>query len=156
MLVGQSRLQAGEDAVGDLYEADVLEWSERQAALLRQHAAGKLGNETPDWSNIIEEVESVGREQLHQVESLLAQALAHMLKAEAWPLSGEVPSWLADSRRFRDDAARRFTPSMRQRINLAKIYRQALRYLPEAIDGTAPLPVPEVCPVTLDELLAED
>src|ERR1035437_740620 len=50
--------------MGDLYEADVLEWAEHQAELLRQHAAGKPSNETPDWPNIIEEVESVGRSQL--------------------------------------------------------------------------------------------
>jgi hypothetical protein len=78
-----------------------------------------------------------------------------MLKAEAWPLSGEVPHWQAESRLFRADARRRFIPSMRQRIDLTSIYRQALRGLPGAIDGQAPLPVPDVCPVTLDELLSE-
>lgn len=31
-----------------LYDADVLEWSDHQARLLRQHAAGKAGNEAPD------------------------------------------------------------------------------------------------------------
>ena len=63
--------------MADLYEADVLEWSEHQAELLRQHAAGKPSNETPDWTNIIEEVESVGRSQLSAVRALLVQALAH-------------------------------------------------------------------------------
>ncbi len=53
--------------MGELYDADVLEWSEHQARLLRQHAAGKPGNEAPDWTNIIEEVESVGRSQLTAV-----------------------------------------------------------------------------------------
>jgi hypothetical protein len=142
--------------MGDLYDADILEWSEHQARLLRQHAVGKAGNEAPDWANIIEEVESVGRDQLHAVESLLAQALAHMLKAEAWPLSREVPGWQAEARRFRDDAAARFSPSMRQRIDVAKLYRRALRILPDTIDGLQPLPVPEVCPVTLDELLSDE
>ena len=61
--------------MGDLYEADVLEWSEHQARLLHQHAAGKPGNEAPDWANIIEEVESVGRSQFHAVQSLLVLAL---------------------------------------------------------------------------------
>jgi hypothetical protein len=44
---------------------------------------------------------------------------------------------------------------MRQRIDLTSIYRQALRGLPEVIAGQAPLPVPDVCPVTLDKLLSE-
>lgn len=139
--------------MGDLYEADVLEWSEHQARLLRQHAAGEAGNEAPDWTNIIEEIESVGSEQLHAVQSLLRQALAHMLKAEAWPLSGEVPHWQAEARRFRIDAAARFSPSMRQRIDLDRLYRQARHIMPDTIDRQPPLPVPDACPVTLDELL---
>ena len=50
------------------YEADVLLWSEHQAALLRRLARGEAVNERPDWDNIIDEVESVGSEQLHAVE----------------------------------------------------------------------------------------
>jgi len=64
--------------MGELYDADVLEWSEHQARLLRQHAAGEPGNEAPDWTNIIEEVESVGRGQLTAVQSLLVQALRNV------------------------------------------------------------------------------
>ncbi len=42
------------------YDADVLQWSEHQAALLRRAAAGERVNDL-DWPNIIEEIESVGR-----------------------------------------------------------------------------------------------
>jgi Domain of unknown function DUF29 len=142
--------------MSDLYDEDILLWSERQAELLRQHAASARTNDAIDWPNIIEEIESVGNEQRFKVESLLRQALIHMLKAHAWPLSGEVPHWQAEARVFRGEAADRFAPSMRQRINLARIYRQALRGLPDTIDGQAPLPVSETCPVTLDELLSDD
>jgi 2-polyprenyl-6-methoxyphenol hydroxylase-like FAD-dependent oxidoreductase len=138
------------------YDTDILEWSEHQGALLRRLANGELVNSAElDWPNIAEEIESVGSEQLHAVESLLVQALIHMLKAEAWPLSRDVPHWRAEAIRFRGDAARRFVPSMRQRINLAALCRSALRAIPETIDDQPPLPVPELCPVTLDELLAE-
>lgn len=138
------------------YEADILLWSEHQAELLRRLAAGERVNDQVDWENLIEEVESVGNEQLHAVNSLLRQALLHMLKAEAWPLSSEVPHWQAEARGFRADAADRYVPSMRQRINLARIYRLARRGLPETIDRQPPLPTPEICPVTLDELLSDD
>ena len=141
--------------MADLYETDILLWSERQRDLLRRVAAGEAVNEAPDWPNIIEEIESVGNEQLHAVESLLTQALVHMLKAQAWPLSRDVPHWQAETRGFRDDAADRYVPSMRQRIDVDRIYRRALRRLPATIDGQPPLPVPAVCPVTLDELLAD-
>jgi uncharacterized protein DUF29 len=142
--------------MSDLYDADILAWSEQQAERLRQHAAKDRSNDAIDWPNIIEEIESVGNEQLHAVESLLLRALVHMLKAEAWPTAPAVPHWQAEARLFRAQAANRFAPSMRQRINLARIYRQALRALPETNDGLAPLPVPETCPVTLDELLGEE
>ena len=84
--------------MSDLYDEDILLWSERQAALLQRVAAGEALNERPDWANIIEEVESVGREQLHAVELLLLQALAHMLKAEAWPLARDAENWRGDAR----------------------------------------------------------
>ena len=138
-----------------LYEDDILLWSERQAALLRRMAAGERLNDQVDWQNVAEEIESVGNEQLHQVESLLVQALLHMLKAEAWPLARDAPHWRAEAIGFRGEAADRFAPSMRQRIDLAKIYRRARQRMPETNDGQPPLPVPSECPVTLDELLAE-
>ncbi len=143
--------------MSDLYAEDILLWSERQGELLGRRAAGELVNDRHlDWPNIAEEIESAGSEQLHAVELFLVQALAHMLKAEAWPTSHEVPGWRAEARRFRDDAASRFVPSMRQRIDMAKLYRRALRALPDTIDGQASLPVPENCSVTLDQLLSDE
>ena len=140
--------------MSDLYDDDILLWSERQADLLRRIAAGEPVNERPDWVNIIEEVESVGREQLHAVESLLLQALVHMLKAEGWPLARDVGNWRGDARGFRAQARRRFAPSMRQNIDLAGIYADALKALPDTMDGQPPQPVSQTCPMTLDELLA--
>jgi hypothetical protein len=138
------------------YDTDILIWSEHQAELLRRRAAGELVNDAEvDWPNIAEEIEDVGRSQLHSVESLLVQALRHMLKAEAWPISRGAPNWRADAIDFRRQARRRFVPSMRQRIDVAGLYADALAAMPETIDGQPPLPVPDVCPVTLDELLGE-
>ena len=45
---------------------------------------------------------------------------------------------------------------MAQRIDIGKLYRQALHRMPATLDGTLPLPVPYVCPVTLGEMLDED
>ena len=133
-------------------DTDVLEWSEHQARLLRQHAAGQPGNEPPDWANIIEEVESVGRSQLVAVQSLLVQAILHDLKVQAWPSSRDVPPWQAEARGFRRDAARSFTPSMRQRIDVSALRADALDRLPGSMGGQLPQPLPAACPA-LDELL---
>jgi hypothetical protein len=141
--------------VSELYDSDILIWSEQQAGLLRRLAAGERVNEQIDWENVIEEIESVGNEQLHTVEQLLRQAFVQMLKAEAWPDAREVPQWQAEARGFLGDAASRFAPSMRQRIDLAKIYRRALRAVPETLDGQPPLRAGLRHWRTLDELLAE-
>ena len=138
------------------YDTDILIWSERQSEFLKRLAAGPAANNNEiDWPNIIEEIEAVGRSELRAVESLLFQALAHMLKAEAWPLSDAVLHWQAEARGFRAQARRAYTPSMAQRIDLAGLYLDALRALPEKLDGQAPLPVPAECPITLDQILAD-
>ena len=143
--------------MSDLYETDILAWSEDQAARLRRLAASdRLNDASPDWPNIIEEIEDVGRSSLRAVRSLLTRALVHMLKAEAWPLSRDAPHWRAEARLFRREARDEFSPSMRQRVDLARLYANALAALPETIDGQPPLPVPAECSVTLDALLSEE
>lgn len=138
------------------YDSDILTWSEHQSALLRRLARGEKLNAEIDWENVVEEIESVGREQLHAVESLLLQAIVHMLKARSWPNARDAGVWLADSMNFRAQAANRFVPSMRQRIDLARLYRQARRALPPTMEGVVPWPVPDECPLSLDALLSED
>ena len=101
-------------------------------------------------------MEDAGLSSLRACRSLLVQALVHMLTAQAWPLSREVPQWDAEPRRFRGDAADGFAPLMRQRIDIADLYRRALRAMPDTIHGEPSLPVPDACPVTRDELLADD
>ena len=141
--------------MSDLYDTDILLWSEHQAALLRRLAAGERLNERPDWTNLIEEVESAGLSEVHSVQSLLVQAMAHRLKAQAWPESREVPGWLAEARRFEGDAASRFTPSMNRRLDVTNLYHRALRIMPTTIDKILPAALPAICPFTLDDLLSE-
>jgi hypothetical protein len=142
--------------MNDLYATDILEWSEHQAELLRRLAAGERVNDQVDWENVVEEIESVGNEQIHAVSSLLMQAMAHRLKAIGWPDARDVANWQADARRFAIDAADRFTPSMQRRLDVARIYRRALRTLPDQMDDKPPLTLPPACPWSLQDLLAED
>src|ERR1700712_3572769 len=96
-------------------DTDILIWSEHQAALLRRRAAGELVNDAEmDWSNIAEEIEDVGSNRLHAVESLLPRGWRHILRAKGCPLSMEAPPGRADAIDFRRQARRRFVPSMRQ------------------------------------------
>ena len=141
--------------MSDLYDADILLWSEHQSALLQRLAAGERLNERPDWSNIIEEIESVGRSQLTAVESLIVQSLLHRLKSLGWPGSREVPHWRAAEIGFRDEASRSSVPSMRQKIDMALLYQQALRRVPQTIDQREPLALPPTGPTTVDEFFRD-
>lgn len=138
----------------DLYDRDILIWSEQRAGLLRRLAIGERVNDAMDWTNLIEEVESVGRSELHARSSLLAHALVHLTKLHAWPNSQAVAHWRGEIVGFLASARRSFTPSMRQRIDLAELYADALFELQARSDDTGqPLSLPQTCPFTLDDLL---
>ncbi len=143
-------------AAATIYDTDIVTWAERQAALLRRIGAGEAINDQVDWNNVAEEIESVGQNQVDAVESWLYQAILHMLKANAWPLSLSVSHWQGEARSFRAQARRKYRESMRAKLDVPGLYADALYALPEKMDGVPPLPVPTECPVTLDELLAVD
>ena len=138
-----------------LYERDALAWAEQQAALLRRLAAGEGVNEAVDWPNVIEEVQDVGLSELRACRSLLRQALVHLLKLHAWPGSPAAAHWRDEVMMFLADAEDRFTPSMRQRIDLDELYAKAMHLARAATDATGePRLLAEACPFTLNELLA--
>lgn len=137
-----------------LYDRDVLLWSEEQAMLLRRLATGERLNDTVDWPNLIEEVESLGRAELKSCESLLRLAILHALKLHAWPNSQAVAHWRMEVFTFATDAQDVFTPSMRQRIDLQSLYANACKRLALASDESgAHRPTPDQCPLVLDDLL---
>jgi hypothetical protein len=139
----------------DLYDRDALAWSEHQASLLRRVARGERVNEV-DWEHVIEEIEDVGLSELHAVQSYLHQMLVHLLKIHGWPNNPSVGHWREEFVAFQNDAARRFAPSMRRRIDLARHYLDALEQLETAnYDGVPPRAWPADCPFNLDQLFGD-
>jgi len=139
----------------DLYDADILTWAEQQAALLRRMARGEVVNEPLDWPHVIEEVADVGLAELHACESNLRLAIVHLLKIRGWP-EGPVEHWQMEAGNFIAEAQSRFAPSMAQRIDLTKLFAKARHQVaPATISGIPPKPLPEICPFTLEDLLAE-
>ena len=137
-----------------LYEHDALAWAEHQAALLDRLAAGERLNEAVDWPNVIEEVRDVGLSELRACRSLLRQALIHLLKLHAEPDSPTATHWRGEVVGFLVDARDAFAPSMRQRIDLAKLHAEALDRIRAGMEPEdEPRSLPEACPFTLDELL---
>ncbi len=133
----------------DLYTRDALLWSEQQAGFLRRVAAGERLNTTVDWPNILEEILDVGLSELHACESLLEQALLHLLKLHGRPASLAASHWHGELFAFLGGARRRYTPSMAQRIDLQSIYEDALKQACVMLADGSPLPDwPQVCPYT--------
>lgn len=137
-----------------LYERDALAWSIEQADLLRRLAAGERVNDAVDWPNVIEELEDVGRSELSACNSLMRQALVHLLKLHAWPDSQAVGHWRGEVLTFLSGTRDRFSPSMRQNLDLPDLYDSAADTVRVVSDTSGPpRPLPEQCPLTLDDLL---
>jgi hypothetical protein len=138
-----------------LYERDILSWSEHQADLLRRLARGERVNDV-DWQHVVEEIEDVGLSELNAVRSYLRLMLVHLLKIQGWPNSPSIDHWRGEAVSFQADAEQRFSPSMRQRIDLAALYDKAVAQIGSArFDGVAPRAWAAECPFSLDELLRE-
>lgn len=137
----------------DLYDRDILAWSEHQSALLRRVAQGERLNNV-DWDHVVEEIEDVGLSELNAVRSYLRQMLVHLLKLRGWADSTACNHWRIELSGFQADAVQRFAPSMRQRIDVAALYKRARKQLDGLhLDNRPPLRFPEACPFSLDDLL---
>ena len=72
--------------MSDLYDTDVLEWSQRQAQLLRRRAAGDPVNEAElDWLNIAEEINSLGHSERSRLRSHIAAVIEHRSSCKPLP-----------------------------------------------------------------------
>ena len=140
----------------DLYTQDLLLWSERQAEALRRMRAGERVNNL-DWDNLIEKVEGLGRSETKAVRTLLVRAIEHLLKAAAWPDAADAPAWRREAGVFLRDALADWTPSMERHLDVQRIYDQARRnVLGLAYRAGLPSPTPELCPLSLPDLLPQE
>ncbi len=143
----------------DLYEADFLLWTERQAAELRAlaHSRRDLPNAL-DLEHVAEEIEDLGRSELNAVRSLIRNILVHLLKCAADPESRAVAHWQAEVRAFQDDLVAQYARSMAQRIDMDALWRRAVDLAAgeaAALDQEPMARLTEDCPFGLDDLLAD-
>jgi hypothetical protein len=87
--------------MSDLYETDVLAWSENQAALLRVLATGERVNNQIDWANVVEEIESVGRSERAALASHVRVILERLAKLHVSPAIGRRAGWRESIRHAR-------------------------------------------------------
>jgi hypothetical protein len=143
--------------MSELYDTDVLLWSERQAALLRRRAAGELINEPElDWLNLAEEIESVGANQKREARSRLALIIQHLLK---WRYQPEYRSrsWRATLYVQRRDLKALMEDSPSLRPFAERILFTAFAQGRQAAEmETGVLGITDVCPWTLEQIIADD
>jgi hypothetical protein len=134
------------------YDDDFYAWTQEQAELLRRGpaAANRL-----DIERIAEEIEDLGKSELHTVQSLCQHIIEHFVKLEFSGLEEPVEHWRDEIVEWRVQIERKITRSIAAKIDLPERYRYALRLL-RRFERTAPgfmARVPVECPYSLDQIL---
>jgi hypothetical protein len=135
-----------------LYDEDFYAWTQEQAELLRQ---GSAASNRLDFDLIAEEIEDLGKSELHTVQSLCEHIIEHLLKLEYSGLAEPVRHWRREIAEWRVQLRRKSTRSILAKLDLADRYRTAvqfLQYLEDDIPGLVAR-VPAKCPYPLDQVL---
>lgn len=147
----KTQMQINEE--DSLYEADVIAWAERQAALLRAGCFSEL-----DIEHIAEEIEDVGKSEQRELASRMAVLLAHLLEWVDQP-ERRGNSWRRTIRDQRNSITRRLrrTPSLAASLGdgdwWADAWADAVRV---AADETGLEDFPETSPWTPEQILDPD
>jgi hypothetical protein len=109
-------------------------------------------------ANIAEEIESLGKEQVHGLESQLSRLLMHLLKYEHQP-SRRSRSWRVSmvNARIRIGRYLRDNPSLKPRVGelLPDAYRDAVKAA-SAESGIAINDFPPECPYTSAQIMDDE
>jgi hypothetical protein len=141
------------------YDEDFYGWSQQQAAALRDLARRRdLPNEL-DLEHVAEEIRDVGNAELNSVRSFLRNLLAHVIKAASGTRPEPVAYWRREIVNFHLELIGRYSPSMRQNIDLHDLWELAIRQAAADLEvhGETIRPgLPANCPFGLDELVQRD
>ena len=141
-------------SLADVYERDVVLWSERTVELLRQGRFDEL-----DLENLIDEVDDLGKRERDRRLSSIRLIMHHLLKWEYQP-DRRSRSWAKTIQRERVNVQSYLedTPSLVRMIDkqwIEKSYKIARRYA--AIETDLALKkFPESCPYTWQQILNDD
>ncbi len=152
-MTGNAAPATVESMPDDLYEKDILAWSERQAELLSR-AADTERHGAIDWSHVIDEITAVGTAQLNDARGLVRQAMICLVRMHLDRNDTARDDARLELNCVLDDAAEQVTPSMTHRIDLALIWS---RIRARAVsDDPLSRALPDHCPWTVEALLAHD
>jgi hypothetical protein len=137
-------------SASSLYETDFYAWTQEQASLLRKHQWNQL-----DLLNLIEEIESLGKQQRQELRNRLSVLIGHLLKWE-YQSSMRSRSWLATIRVQRRDTLRLLKDNPSLKSYLEEVLAEAYENGRDLAMGETDLPeqtFPVECPYSLTEIL---
>jgi hypothetical protein len=143
------------------YEGDVVLWSEHQGALLRRIAANEPVNVAPDWTNIAEEIETLGRSERAALASHISVIIEHLVKLQASPAVAPRTGWedTIDRARSEVEAVLEASPSLRLALSavVGKQMPRARRLAARALAryGEQPRVDPESLNFTVDQVTGD-
>ncbi len=133
------------------YDTDLYEWTKEQADALRRRAANEL-----DWDNLAEEIESLGNSERREIRSRLKNLLVHLLKWKYQP-GGQCGSWRGSIREAREQIEEVLVDNPSLRSLPAESLSRAYAYARgKALEETGLYRLPEACPWTIEQILADD
>jgi hypothetical protein len=142
--------QEDRDRGFNLYETDFYAWTQMQAKLLQQGEWHAL-----DVANLVEEIESLGKQQKQELRNRLGILIGHLLKWEYQPeLRGK--SWEATIEVQREDILDLLqdNPSLKSYLEeaIAKAYKRAIALVVQETP-LSKRDLPPACPYTLTQIL---
>jgi hypothetical protein len=147
--------------MSDLYEDDIVLWSERQAELLRRVGAGEQINDQVDWDNVVEEIEGLARSERSTLASHIGTVIEHLARLEASPATDPRNGWIETILRTRGNIENvlRSSPSLRRTVDeiVASQHPRALRLVDRvlAVYGETPRVSVEGIQYSADQVLGD-
>ncbi|MGA7954860.1 MAG: DUF29 domain-containing protein [Gloeobacterales cyanobacterium] len=135
-----------------LYDQDFYAWTQQQVDLLK---AGQW--EQVDTENLIEEIQSLGRQERQELRNRLGLLLGHLLKWRYQP-EGRSKSWRATIREQRREIQRHLKENPSLKPYLAEAIEIAYENGLDLLDRETPIDpkqLPQVCPFSLAEIFEE-
>ena len=133
-----------------MYETDFYLWTQEQATLLREGRLDEL-----DVPNLVEEIDSLGRSQRHELRSRLRVLLMHLLKWHYQP-ERRGPSWEStiSEQRIHIEELLSDSPSLMTQVPTILPHVYALSRQSAHRETRLPLSTfPETCPYAVEQVL---
>lgn len=142
----------------NLYDEDFYAWTEQQAKALRTHFKG---DNRIDVEHLAEEVEDLGKSELHAVESYIENVIEHLLKLDYSGWIEPRDHWRVEVDAFRASIERKITPRIRQQVEaeLDALYDRARRGAARSLHRREPDLVrrlPKRCPYAWNDIWHRD